>query len=48
MVYRPREGMTDDKDAGRKPYQIFLTLRKDADPDTAIYKQAKAEYAKLD
>jgi hypothetical protein len=25
----------------------FLTLWKDADPDIPIYKQAKAEYAKL-
>jgi hypothetical protein len=28
-------------------YQDFLTLRKDADPDILILKQAKAEYAKL-
>ena len=28
-------------------YQDFLTLWKDADPDIPIYKQAKAEYAKL-
>jgi eukaryotic-like serine/threonine-protein kinase len=28
-------------------YQDFLTLRKDADPDIPILKQAKAEYAKL-
>jgi hypothetical protein len=28
-------------------YQGFLTLWKDADPDIPIYKQAKAEYAKL-
>ncbi|HUI84684.1 MAG TPA: protein kinase [Candidatus Binatia bacterium] len=28
-------------------YRDFLTLWKDADPDIAIYKQAKAEYAKL-
>ncbi len=28
-------------------YQYFLTLWKDADPDTPILKQAKAEYAKL-
>jgi hypothetical protein len=28
-------------------YQDFLTLSKDADPDTPILKQAKAEYAKL-
>ena len=28
-------------------YKDFLTLWKDADPDIPIYKQAKAEYAKL-
>jgi tetratricopeptide (TPR) repeat protein len=28
-------------------YKAFLTLWKDADPDIPIYKQAKAEYAKL-
>jgi eukaryotic-like serine/threonine-protein kinase len=28
-------------------YQDFLALWKDADPDTPILKQAKAEYAKL-
>jgi hypothetical protein len=28
-------------------YKGFLTLWKDADPDILIYKQAKAEYAKL-
>ena len=30
-----------------KAYQDFLTLWKDADPDTPILKQAKAEYARL-
>lgn len=39
--------MMGDKDAARKSYQNFLTLWKDADPDIPIYKQAKAEYAKL-
>jgi len=39
--------MTDDKAAARKSYQNFLTLWKDADPDIPIYKQAKAEYARL-
>ncbi|HXX73455.1 MAG TPA: hypothetical protein VEI80_07135 [Candidatus Acidoferrales bacterium] len=29
------------------PFQNFLTLWKDADPDIPILKQAKAEYAKL-
>ena len=39
-----------DPAAGEKAhtaYQDFLTLWKDADPDIPIYKQAKAEYAKL-
>jgi DNA-binding winged helix-turn-helix (wHTH) protein/predicted Zn-dependent protease len=31
----------------RTAYQEFLTLWKDADPDIPIFKQAKAEYAKL-
>jgi len=31
----------------RAAYQDFLTLWKDADPDIPIFKQAKAEYAKL-
>jgi tetratricopeptide (TPR) repeat protein len=40
-----------DADAARvralAAYKAFLTLWKDADPDIPIYKQAKAEYAKL-
>jgi tetratricopeptide (TPR) repeat protein len=36
-----------DQAAARKSYQEFLTLWKDADPDIPIYKQVKAEYAKL-
>jgi tetratricopeptide (TPR) repeat protein len=39
--------MMGDKTAARKSYQDFLSLWKDADPDSPIYKQAKAEYAKL-
>jgi serine/threonine protein kinase/tetratricopeptide (TPR) repeat protein len=35
------------RDKARTAYQDFLTLWKDADPDTPIYKQAKAEYARL-
>ena len=35
------------RDRARSAYQNFLTLWKDADPDILIYKQAKAEYAKL-
>jgi eukaryotic-like serine/threonine-protein kinase len=41
------EAMMGDKAAARKSYQDFLILWKDADPDIPIYKQAKAEYAKL-
>ena len=40
-----------DADAARvralASYKDFLTLWKDADPDIPIYKEAKAEYAKL-
>jgi hypothetical protein len=32
---------------GKAAYRDFLTLWKEADPDIPIYKQAKAEYAKL-
>jgi serine/threonine protein kinase/tetratricopeptide (TPR) repeat protein len=39
--------MMGDKEAARTSYQDFLTLWKDADPDIPIYRQAKAEYAKL-
>jgi len=39
--------MMGDNAAARKSYQDFLTLWKDADPDIPIYKQAKAEYVKL-
>jgi len=39
--------MMGDKAAARKSYQDFLTLWKDADPEIPIYKQAKAEYARL-
>ena len=41
------QAMTGDKVAALKSYQDFLTLWRDADPDIPIYKQAKAEYAKL-
>jgi eukaryotic-like serine/threonine-protein kinase len=41
-----------DADAARvralAAYKAFLTLWKDAEPDIPIYKQAKAEYAKLE
>jgi eukaryotic-like serine/threonine-protein kinase len=36
-----------DTAKARAAYQDFLTLWKDADPDIPIFKQAKAEYAKL-
>jgi eukaryotic-like serine/threonine-protein kinase len=36
-----------DKAAARTAYQDFLALWNDADPDTPILKEAKAEYAKL-
>jgi DNA-binding winged helix-turn-helix (wHTH) protein len=39
--------MMGDEAATRKSYETFLDLWKDADPDTPIYQQAKAEYAKL-
>jgi len=39
--------MAGDKAKAKAAYQEFLTLWKDADPDIPIYKQAKAEYAKL-
>jgi len=36
-----------DTAKARAEYETFLTLWKDADPDVPIYRQAKAEYAKL-
>jgi outer membrane protein assembly factor BamD (BamD/ComL family) len=39
--------MMGDQAAARKSYQDFLTLWKDADPDTPIHLQARAEYAKV-
>jgi tetratricopeptide (TPR) repeat protein len=41
------QAMMGDKAAARKAYQDFLSIWKDADPDIPIYRQAKAEYAKL-
>jgi len=41
------QAMLGDHAAARKSYQDFLTLWKDADPDLPIYKQAQAEYTKL-
>jgi tetratricopeptide (TPR) repeat protein len=39
--------LSGDKTKAKTAYQDFLTLWKDADPDIAILKQAKAEYARL-
>ena len=39
--------LTGDKIKARSAYKDFLTLWKDADPDIPIFKQAKAEHAKL-
>jgi len=39
--------MRGDTAKARAAYQDFLTLWKNADPDIPIFKQAKAEYAKL-
>ena len=39
--------LSGDKTKAKAAYQDFLTLWKDADPDVAILKQAKSEYAKL-
>jgi eukaryotic-like serine/threonine-protein kinase len=39
--------MTADRAKAKAAYQDFLTLWTDADPDIPIYKQAQAEYAKL-
>jgi serine/threonine protein kinase/Tfp pilus assembly protein PilF len=43
------EAQTDPaaRDKARAAYQDFLELWKDADPDIPVYRQAKAEYAKL-
>jgi len=39
--------LSGDTDKAKVAYQDFLALWKDADPDIPIYKQAKAEYARL-
>jgi len=39
--------MAGDAAAARTAYQDFFAMWKDADPDIPIWKQAKAEYAKL-
>jgi tetratricopeptide (TPR) repeat protein len=37
-----------DNASARKSYEEFLSIWKDADPDIPIYRQAKAEYARLE
>jgi tetratricopeptide (TPR) repeat protein len=39
--------LSGDQAKARSAYQEFLALWKDADPDIPIYRQAKAEFAKL-
>jgi DNA-binding winged helix-turn-helix (wHTH) protein/predicted Zn-dependent protease len=39
--------LSGDKAGAKTAYHEFLSLWKDADPDIAIFKQAKAEYIKL-
>jgi eukaryotic-like serine/threonine-protein kinase len=39
--------LSGEKDKARGAYRDFLTLWKDADPDVPVFKQAKAEYARL-
>jgi DNA-binding winged helix-turn-helix (wHTH) protein/tetratricopeptide (TPR) repeat protein len=41
------ERLMGDNGTARKFYQEFLTMWKGADPDLPIYRQGKAEYAKL-
>jgi eukaryotic-like serine/threonine-protein kinase len=42
------QAMTGDKIAARPSYEKFLSPWKDADSDIPIYRQAKAEYSRLD
>ena len=39
--------MTGDASKSRAAYQDLLALWKDADPDTPVLKEARAEYARL-
>lgn len=39
--------LSGDKTKVKAAYQDFLTLWKEADPKIPIFKQAKAEYARL-
>ncbi len=36
-----------DNASARKSYEEFLSIWKDSDADLPVYRQAKAEYAKL-
>jgi len=40
--------MMGDNASARKSYEEFLSIWKDADPDIPIYREAKAEYARLE
>jgi hypothetical protein len=39
--------LSDDKTKAKSAFQHFFSMWKDGDPDIPIFKQAKAEYAKL-
>jgi hypothetical protein len=39
--------LSGDRARAKAAYQDFLTLRKDADPDLPILRQAKIEFARL-
>ena len=41
------QAMAGHTAAARKSYEDFLMLWKDADPDLPVYREAKAEYARL-
>ena len=47
VASRTRPSYERRQASAQRSYGDFLALWKDADPDTPIYKQAKAEYAKL-
>ena len=39
--------LSDDRPKAKAAYQDFLTLWKEADPEIPIFKQARAEYTRL-
>jgi DNA-binding winged helix-turn-helix (wHTH) protein/tetratricopeptide (TPR) repeat protein len=41
------QAMSGDKTSARNSYQEFFAIWKDADPDVPVYRQAEAEYSKL-